>query len=88
MGNCCHDKGCALDALRARQGRILWIVLAINVILFLVELAAGIVASFDSMWPDFIVGALIAVIFLCSAFYVIWQSLREWQRAGTPIRVG
>lgn len=33
MANCCHDKGCALDALRDRQGRTLRIVLAINVML-------------------------------------------------------
>lgn len=52
MGSCCHEKGCALDALRESQGRILRIVLAINVMLFLIELTAGIRASSTSLMAD------------------------------------
>jgi Co/Zn/Cd efflux system component len=41
MGSCCSDKSCALDALRARQSSTLKIVLALNLVMFVVELTAG-----------------------------------------------
>jgi hypothetical protein len=28
MANCCEDKGCELNTMRAGHGRVLWIVLA------------------------------------------------------------
>lgn len=33
MGNCCHHKGCALDALRERQGNTLRIVWRVIILL-------------------------------------------------------
>ena len=38
---CCENKSDELGELRERQGRILWIVLAINAVLFLVEFSVG-----------------------------------------------
>ena len=45
-----------------------------------VIVAAAGVAATDSMWPDFAVGAVIAVIFLRSAFHVVSQAMRELRR--------
>jgi len=40
-----------------------------------VLIAAGAVAAFDSPWPDIAIGAIIAILFLRSAFGVIRSSL-------------
>jgi cation diffusion facilitator family transporter len=52
MDNCCADKACAVDQLREQQARILQVVLAINAVMFVVELAAGIVAGSVSLLAD------------------------------------
>lgn len=46
-----------------------------------VLLAGAGVALTGSMWPDFAVGAVIAVVFLRSAFYVLAQALRQLRPA-------
>ena len=52
MADCCNDKSCALDALRERQAATLKAVLAINAVMFLVVLAAGIYASSTALLSD------------------------------------
>ena len=44
MANCCEDKSCTVDALRERQSATLKIVLAINAVMFVVELGSGVFA--------------------------------------------
>jgi Co/Zn/Cd efflux system component len=85
MGSCCHDKGCALDALRERQGRTLRIVLAINVVLFLVEFGAGIVAASTSLMADSLDSLGDALVYAVS-LYVLSRSER-W-RAGAAMLKG
>jgi cation diffusion facilitator family transporter len=85
MGICCHDKGCALDALRERQGRTLRIVLAINVVLFLIELSAGIVAGSTSLMADSLDSLGDALVYAFSLF-VLFRSER-W-RAGAALLKG
>ncbi|MBF0143989.1 MAG: cation transporter [Magnetococcales bacterium] len=52
MPGCCEDKGCEVAALRESHGRVLWIVLAINAVMFLVEGAAGVWAHSTSLLAD------------------------------------
>lgn len=52
MSDCCQDKSCEIEALRARQGGTLKIVLAINALMFLVELGAGLAAGSVSLLAD------------------------------------
>lgn len=52
MSDCCQDKSCEIDALRARQGGTLKIVLAINAVMFLVELGAGLAAHSVALLAD------------------------------------
>jgi len=52
MKECCENKVSELAALRASQGRVLWIVLAINAIMFVVEFAGGIVADSTALMAD------------------------------------
>ncbi|HUJ17614.1 MAG TPA: cation transporter [Nitrospirota bacterium] len=52
MANCCDNKACELDALRNRQSSTLKIVLGINAVMFLVELAAGFLSGSLSLLAD------------------------------------
>lgn len=52
MASCCEDKGCELTALRASHSRVLWVVLAINAAMFVVEGAAGLLAHSSSLQAD------------------------------------
>lgn len=85
MGNCCHDKACALDALRERQGKILRIVMAINVMLFLVEFGAGVLASSTSLMADSLDSLGDALVYAAS-LYVLSRN-DQW-RAGAAMLKG
>lgn len=52
MADCCEDKACALDALIARQSSTLKVVLAINAVMFAVELVAGMMAGSTALLSD------------------------------------
>ena len=52
MANCCSEKSCEIEALRDKQGKTLKIVLAINAIMFVVELTAGLMANSVSLIAD------------------------------------
>jgi Co/Zn/Cd efflux system component len=52
VADCCNDKACEIDALRNRQSSVLKVVLAINAMMFLVELLAGLIGSSVSLVAD------------------------------------
>jgi Co/Zn/Cd efflux system component len=52
VSDCCDDKSCALEALRARQGGTLKAVLWINAVMFVAVSAAGIYASSSALLAD------------------------------------
>jgi len=52
VADCCEDKSCALEALRGRQSATLKIVLAINAVMFVVELASGLGARSTALMSD------------------------------------
>ncbi len=52
MADCCQNKACELDALRARQSSTLKWVLLINAVMFVVELTAGLMAGSLSLLAD------------------------------------
>jgi cation diffusion facilitator family transporter len=52
LADCCEDKACAVDALRARQSGTLKTVLGINAVMFIVELAAGLFAGSTALLSD------------------------------------
>ena len=52
MTDCCEDKSCALEQLRARQSSTLKTVLWINAVMFIVVLAAGLYASSSALLAD------------------------------------
>ncbi len=52
MSDCCTQAGCEVERLRERQRGVLVAVLAINVVLFVFEFGAGIVASSTALIAD------------------------------------
>ena len=52
MSNCCEEKSCEVTALRERHSRVLWIVLAVNAVMFVIELAAGVVGRSSALLAD------------------------------------
>ena len=52
MSDCCSAKGCAIEELRDRQAGTLRIVLAINAVMFIVEVASGLLARSTALLSD------------------------------------
>lgn len=52
MSDCCANTQCEIDKLRLRQRNVLVAVLGINAVLFLVECAAGLIASSTALVAD------------------------------------
>ncbi|WNB74052.1 cation transporter [Methylomonas koyamae] len=52
MADCCNDKACEIEVLRARQSTTLKAVLGINAAMFLIELATGIMSGSLSLLAD------------------------------------
>lgn len=50
--DCCDDKDFAIEALKERQSATLRLVLAINAVLFIVELASGLLARSTALMSD------------------------------------
>jgi Co/Zn/Cd efflux system component len=50
--NCCQGKTKALEKLKGRQKRVLWMVLAINAVMFFVEFGGGVRAQALSLTGD------------------------------------
>lgn len=52
MAGCCENKSCELEALQQRQSSVLKMVLAINALMFVVEMTAGILSGSVSLVGD------------------------------------
>lgn len=52
MSDCCSDRECAIEAIKARQSATLKIVLAINAVMFVVELTSGLLARSTALLSD------------------------------------
>lgn len=52
MADCCEDKACAIEALQERQSSTLKLVLTINAVMFVIELAAGLMAGSTALLSD------------------------------------
>lgn len=50
--DCCDDKQCAIEALQERQSATLRVVLAINAVMFVIELTSGLLAKSTALLSD------------------------------------
>jgi cation diffusion facilitator family transporter len=76
MSNCCQDKACEVEALRARQASTLKIVLALNALMFIVEAGAGVIAGSTALLADSLDMLGDALVYGVS-LYVVQRSQRE-----------
>lgn len=85
MASCCEDKSCEVASLRESHGRVLWIVLGINALMFVVEATAGLLAHSTSLLADALDMLGDALVYGFSLF-VLARSMR-WQ-AGAALAKG
>jgi len=83
--SCCEDKSYGITAMQQSHGRVLWIVLAINALMFLVEGWAGLLAHSTSLLADALDMLGDALVYGFSLF-VLARSAR-WQ-AGAALAKG
>jgi cation diffusion facilitator family transporter len=85
MPSCCEDKSCEVAALRESHARVLWIVLALNAAMFVVEAYYGFAARSTSLLADSLDMLGDALVYGFSLF-VLAKSAR-WQ-AGAAVAKG
>src|SRR4030095_11638608 len=76
MSDCCNDKACEIEALKAKQSSTLKAVLGINATMFAVELAAGIAAGSVALVADSLDMLGDALVYGFS-LYAVTRGLRE-----------
>ena len=77
MDACCESKSLELEQLRARHGNVLRAVLAINLILFVVEATAGLLAHSTALLADSLDMLGDSLVYAFS-LYVLWRTA-EWK---------
>ncbi len=86
MSDCCNDKADELAKLRKSQSATLKLVLAINLIMFMVEFTAGIIASSTSLLADSLDMLGDALVYGFSLFVVAknntWKAFSAFGKSG------
>ena len=85
MDSCCESKAGELAQLRAKQSRVLYIVLAVNAVMFLVEFIAGWIANSTALLGDSLDMFGDASVYALTLF-VLHRSVRA--RAGAALFKG
>ncbi len=92
MTNCCEDKSCEITAMRESHGRVLWVVLAINALMFLVEGYAGLLAHSTSLLADALDMLGDALVYGFSLFVLArsarWQAGAAFAKGGFMLAFG
>ena len=86
MASCCEDKSCSVASLLESHGRVLWIVLGINALMFVVEGTTGLLAHSTSLLADALdmLGDALAYGF---SLFVLTRSMR-WQASAALAKGG
>ena len=92
MASCCESKCGALAALRAKQARVLKIVLAIYACMFLVEAAAGLLTHSSSVLADSLDMFGDAAVYASSLYVLgrgrVWQARMAAAKGGVLLAFG
>ncbi len=78
--HCCQHKAKELQQLQKRQSKVLWIILAINAVMFVVEFSGGIKAASLSLTGDSLDMLGDALVYGCS-LYVIQKGKKAQARS-------
>ncbi len=84
MDACCELKTPELNTLRAKHKSVLTVVLAINVVLFVVEAAAGLIAHSTALLADSLDMLGDSLVYGFS-LYVVWRSA-EWKAMAAMVK--
>jgi cation diffusion facilitator family transporter len=84
VANCCQDKSCEITAMRGNHARVLWIVLAINSVMFVIEGTAGLLAHSTALLADALDMLGDALVYGFSLF-VLDRSVR-WQAGASLVK--
>jgi cation diffusion facilitator family transporter len=84
VSDSCNNSACEIDKLRERQYGTLKIVLAINLVMFFIELTAGILASSTALLADSLDMLGDAIVYAFS-LYVVAKSVR-WKAVSAMIK--
>ena len=92
MASCCEDKSCEVTALRATHARVLWTVLAINVVMFVAEAWAGVAARSTALLADALDMLGDAMVYGFSLFVLVrsvrWQAGAALAKGGFMLALG
>jgi cation diffusion facilitator family transporter len=86
MGSCCEDKSCEVTALRERHAKVLWIVLALNAAMFVVEGVSGWLAHSTSLLADSLDMLGDALVYGFSLF--VLRRPPRWQARAAAVKGG
>lgn len=84
MANCCQDKSCEITAMRANHARVLWIVLAINSVMFVIEGSAGLLAHSTALLADALDMLGDALVYGFSLF--VLDRSAKWQAGASLVK--
>ena len=84
MANCCQDKSCEITAMRANHARVLWIVLAINSAMFVIEGSAGLLAHSTALLADALDMLGDALVYGFSLF--VLDRSAKWQAGASLVK--
>lgn len=92
MTSCCEAKSCELSVMRERHSQVLWIVLAINAVMFVVEGGAGLLAHSTSLLADALDMLGDALVYGFSLFVLVrsarWQAGAALAKGGFMLMLG
>ncbi len=92
MSDCCNEASCEIDKLRDRQSKTLTIVLTINCLMFVVEFAAGLIASSTALMADSLDMLGDAFIYAFSLYVVskddIWKARAAYAKSAVMLMFG
>jgi cation diffusion facilitator family transporter len=84
MDSCCESKSEELELLKAGHKKVLQIVLVINVVLFIVEVTAGLLANSTALLADSLDMLGDSLVYGFS-LYVLWRSA-EWKAVAAILK--
>jgi cation diffusion facilitator family transporter len=84
VANCCQDKSCEITAMRANHARVLWIVLAINSAMFVIEGSAGLLAHSTALLADALDMLGDALVYGFSLF--VLDRSAKWQAGASLVK--
>ena len=83
-GCCCNESEIASQGLQARQKRMLWLVLAINAVMFVTEFTAGLIAGSTALLGDSLDMLGDTMVYALSLCVLVWSA--RWKALSAGVK--